>query len=82
MKILVKDNIALYSVPDNTYVGLADDKITIGDPVEFYIGDCNSSDTTVYTGVTDTPADWIGHKYLYDGTTWTANPNYVAPDAE
>jgi hypothetical protein len=40
------------------------------------------TNTTVYTGVTDTPADWDGEKYKYDGTTWSANSDYNEPTRE
>ena len=42
------------------------------------ICDMNSSNSTIHTGVTP-PADWRGSKYLFDGTDWTANPDYIAP---
>jgi len=80
MKVLTKNNVALYSLTDDTYVDLASDKVTVGDPVRFYIEDCNSTNTTLHIGVTDVPADWTGFKYLYDGVTWTQNPDWVEPD--
>ena len=42
------------------------------------INDMNSSNSTIHTSVTP-PADWRGSKYLFDGTDWTANPDYIAP---
>ena len=44
------------------------------------IGECilptfTSSNTTKYTGVTE-PADWIGIKYKFDGSSWTKNTDY------
>jgi hypothetical protein len=44
----------------------------------FIIGDMNSSNATIHTGVTP-PGDWHSAKYLFDGTTWTANPNWTPP---
>ena len=35
--------------------------------------------STIHTGVTP-PEDWIGFKYSFDGTTWTANSNWVEYD--
>ena len=46
--------------------------------VDEIICDMNSSNSTVHTSVTP-PGDWKGGKYLFDGTDWTANPDYVAP---
>ena len=44
----------------------------------FIIGDLNSSNATIHTGVTP-PEDWQGGKYLFDGTSWTANENWTDP---
>lgn len=38
----------------------------------------DNDNTTVYENVTP-PEDWIGCKYLFDGTNWTLNPNWVDP---
>jgi len=32
--------------------------------------------------VTNAPSDWTGNKYKLDGTTWSANPDYVEPEAD
>ena len=51
----------------------------------FIIGDLNSSNATIHTGVTP-PEDWNWGNYLFDGTTWTVNPDWVEytydPEAE
>ena len=44
----------------------------------FIIGDLNSSNATIHTGVTP-PEDWRGGKYLFDGTSWTINENWDDP---
>ena len=44
----------------------------------FIIGDLNSSNATIHTGVTP-PEDWQGGKYLFDGTSWTANGDWDDP---
>ena len=56
--------------------------ITVGDPAQFIIGDLNSTTVTITDNVTNAPADWTGNKYKLDGTTWSANPDWVDPDAE
>jgi len=38
----------------------------------------HSGNTAVYENVTP-PDDWFGCKYLFDGTTWTLNPNLIDP---
>tara|TARA_B100001079_G_C15920271_1_gene301961 strand:+ start:149 stop:433 length:285 start_codon:yes stop_codon:yes gene_type:complete len=45
---------------------------------KFIIGDMNSSNATIHTGVTP-PGDWAGGKYLFDGTSWTANGDWDDP---
>jgi len=42
----------------------------------FIIGDMNSSNATIHTGVTP-PEDWSGSRYLFDGTSWTANGDWT-----
>ncbi len=46
------------------------------------IGDCNSSNATITGNVTNAPSDWVGNKYKLDGTTWSANPDWVDPSEE
>ena len=79
MKTLVGQNgVSLYTFDDSEKLEITDTEITVDDPPRFIIGDCNSSNATLYTGVTP-PADWVGGKYLFDGTDWTVNPSYVEP---
>jgi len=74
--ITFKDsNISAYIHADNPTIIVTAETITCSN---FIIGDMNSSNALVYTGVTP-PGDWIGGKYLFDGTTWSANPKYVEP---
>ena len=70
-----ESNISVFSFEDNPTIIVTAENITCPN---FVIGDMNSSNAAVYTGVT-LPGDWAGEKYFFDGTTWTANPNYVAP---
>ena len=80
MKTLVKDGISIYLFSNDEVVTMSDTSITVGEPPRFMIADCSSEDTTLYTGV-DSPADWFGHKYLFDGVDWTANPDWTDPYA-
>jgi len=79
MKTLTKDNLSLYLFEDDKPLLIEADKITVGDPAEFIIGDCRSEDTVLHEGVTG-PEDWTGGKYFYDGTDFTLNPNWTDPD--
>ena len=78
MKTLVKDGKSIYLFEDNVSVALSDTNITVGDPAILIIGDCSSKDTVLHEGVT-APDDWYGHKYTYDGTTWTVVAGWVDP---
>lgn len=68
-------NISAYTFEDNDTVTVTADNITCPN---FVIGDMNSSNATLSTGVTP-PADWQGGKYLFDGTAWTANADWTDP---
>jgi hypothetical protein len=83
MKTIVETSTGLskYLLADDVAVTSNADNIVVGDPVEFIIGDLNSSNATITENVT-APEDWTGNKYTFDGTTWTLNPNWVDPDAE
>ena len=76
MKTLVKDGISIYLFSNDEVVAMSDTSITVGEPARFIIADCSSADTTLYTGV-DSPEDWFGHKYLFDGVDWTVNPDWT-----
>lgn len=82
MKTLTRENLSLYLFDDSKSLTITDDNIVVGDPVEFIIGDCNSENTTLHENVVNSPSDWANCKYLFDGTTWTLNPDWVDPDAE
>ena len=77
MKIIVKTetNESLYLFANETYIYADDNKTIIGNPLEYSILDCNNKNTIVYTNVTP-PEDWVGCKYLFDGTTWVINPDW------
>ena len=72
-KYLLADDVAIVSNADN---------IVVGDPAKFIIGDLNSTTVTITENVTNSPEDWSGNKYFFDGTTWTLNPDWVDPTLE
>jgi len=76
MKTLTKDNLSLYIFEDSKSVVLGSDVTVVGEPAEFIIADCNSSNAVMNTSVT-APDDWFGGKYMFDGATWSLNPEYV-----
>jgi hypothetical protein len=84
MKTIVETSTGLskYLLEDTESVVMASDKITVGNPARFIIGDLNSGNAALHENVSNAPADWIGNKYTFDGTTWTLNPNWVDPTLE
>ena len=83
MKTIVRkdSNISLYLLQDDTQVIIGASSTQVGSPAEFMVGDCTADNAVLHEGVT-APGDWAGCKYLFDGTTWTPNPDYVAPKPE
>tara|TARA_X000001316_G_C909673_1_gene25339 strand:+ start:477 stop:734 length:258 start_codon:yes stop_codon:yes gene_type:complete len=84
MKTIVETSTKLskYLLADDVTIVSNSNMIHVGDPVQFSIADLNSSTVTITDNVTNAPSDWTGNKYKFDGTNWTANPNWVDPDAE
>jgi len=84
MKTIVETATGLskYLLDDSVTITANSDHIVVGDPAEFIIGDLNSSSATVTESITNSPSDWTGNKYTFDGTTWTQNPDWVDPNAE
>ncbi len=84
MKTIVETSTKLskYLLADDVTITATADNITVGDPAQFIIGDLNSGNATITENVTNAPSDWSGNKYKLDGTTWSANPDWVDPEAE
>ena len=75
--------VSKYLFADDKEVSMASDKITVGsDPVDFHIGDLNSSNATLHSDVSNAPSDWYGNKYKFDGSSWSANSAFVDPRDE
>ena len=84
MKTIVETSTKLskYLLADNVAITATSDNITVGDPAQFIIADLNSGNATITENVTNAPSDWVGNKYKLDGTTWSANSDWVDPDAD
>jgi len=84
MKTIVETSTKLckYLLADNVTITATSDSITVGDPAQFIIADLNSSNATITENVTNAPSDWVGNKYKLDGTTWSANSDWVDPDED
>jgi len=68
-------NILAYIFADDVTITATAKNTTCPDLV---IMDMNTGNSTIHTGVTP-PADWKGGKYLFDGTDWSANSDWVTP---
>ena len=84
MKTIVETSTKLskYLLADDVTITATSDSITVGDPAQFIIADLNSDNTTITENVTNAPSDWMGNKYKLDGTTWSANPDWVDPSED
>tara|TARA_R110000823_G_scaffold287797_1_gene406029 strand:+ start:1370 stop:1630 length:261 start_codon:yes stop_codon:yes gene_type:complete len=70
-----------YLFADDKAVTVKADCIEVGSPIEFIIGDLNSSNATVVEGVTE-PEDWYGCKYNYVIDVWELCAGWVDPRLE
>ena len=77
------NNVSVFILHDDATVDLAaTPNATVrgntGGTVDFDIGDLNSSNATVYEGVT-APGDWKGNRYTFDGSSWTEVSGWADP---
>lgn len=81
MKTIVETSTGLskYLLADDVTIVSNADHIVVGDPAQFIIGDLNAGTVTITDNVTNAPEDWSGNKYMFDGTTWTLNPDWIDP---
>ena len=82
MKTIVETatRLSKYLLDDSVVITKTPDHIVVGDPVEFVIWDLNSANAIIYKNLDNTRSDWMGNKYMFDGTTWTQNPEWVEPE--
>lgn len=74
-------NVSLYLFEDDVVVDFQSDKTIVGNPAQFIIDDCNSSNVTLFENVS-TPDEWIGWKYFYtEADGWVLNPDWNPPEA-
>ena len=45
----------------------------------FIIADLHRGNSTLYLGI-NVPNDWKAEKYVYDGSIWSLNPNWIDPE--
>ena len=83
MKTIVDNgnNQSIYLLEDDEELNVTATKIEIGAPVKQIVSDYNSTNTIVHENV-EPPDDWIGRKYIFDGTDWSLNEDYEEPRSE
>jgi len=79
--IIDENNCSKYLFADDKSVMVNSDCIEIGSPIEFIIGDLNSSNATLIEGVTE-PEDWYGCKYNYVNGAWELCSDWIDPRLE
>jgi len=72
---------SLYIFDDGKIINILDSKMTVGEPVELMILDCNSTNVSLVENV-NPPEDWEGRKYTFDGTTWTVTQEWIDANTE
>jgi len=85
MKILIENdtNLAAYAFADTATVTLNADHVFVTDETEDIndvIHDYDASNVTLHTSVSNTPDPFIPFAHTFDGSTWSANPDYVDPE--
>ena len=70
--------VSIYIFNDSVELIISNGHIVVGNPVQFVITDCGNINSDLHENVTP-PQDWVGHKYLFDGSDWLANPNWIDP---
>ena len=80
MKTIVENSTKLskYIFADDASVTISSDNIVTPN---FIIADLNSGNSSMIKNVTP-PENWSGNRYTFDGTKWTANPDWVDPTKE
>ena len=68
-------NVSAYIFDNNATVEVTGTNIVCPD---FVIGDLNSTNSSVHTGVTP-PADWMGGRYTFSDGAWTEVEGWVDP---
>lgn len=90
MKVIVRKNTgeSLHSIPDHVSVVLQSDMTRVGNPDrpmfnghDYYICDCTTENAELHENV-QLPDGWLPHKFMFDGTTWTVDANWVDPTPE
>jgi len=82
MQVITRNdtNAAILAYADDVSIDLTENDITVGDPPIMILSDCNASNATVWT-VDSLPEDFSPSFYLFDGTSFTLNPDWLSREA-
>ena len=77
MKTIVENstNLSKYIFADDASITISSDNIITPN---FIIADLNSGNSSMIENVTP-PENWSGNRYTFDGTSWSANSDWVDP---
>ena len=78
MQTITQNSISQVILDDATSIQVTDTGVRVGEPLEYIIGYLNSSNCEVHTA-SDVPQDWEPSKYMFDGSTWSLNSDWVDP---
>jgi len=70
-----KNNVSAYIFDDAHSLIATEENITCP---HFVICDMNSNNATIHTDTTP-PADWMGGRYTFNGTTWAEVAGWIDP---
>jgi hypothetical protein len=81
MKTVVRtnSNVSLYLLPDEMEVLIDSESMTLGNPPQYLVLDCNISNCLLIENVTN-PNGWKGGNYLYVNGEWLPNPEWIEPN--
>lgn len=74
--IEIQTNESKYLEIDDTVINLFEDRIEVGNPMVYTIGDLNSENAILIEGIT-APSDWIGCKYKYIDGAWELSEDWI-----
>jgi len=78
MQTITQNSISQVILDDATSIQVTDTGVLVGEPLEYIIGYLNSSNCEVHAA-SDVPQDWEASKYMFDGSTWSLNSDWVDP---
>lgn len=73
----IDNNRSIILTNDSTDLKVEKDHVKNGNQKIYGLGDTK---VVLHENIADVPDDWQPSKYLFNGSTWTANPNWQDPE--